>query len=148
MEEEKTYRVLVADKLSSKGIEVLKGEEKIRCYVDAHISPGELMATIREYDGIIIRSKTRLTADIINASERLQVIGRAGIGVDNIDLQAATRRGILVMNTPRENAIAAAEHTIAMMLAMSRNIPQAEIRLSASSALVISVASLRRGPRD
>jgi D-3-phosphoglycerate dehydrogenase len=108
MEEKKTYRVLVADKLSSKGIVILKGEEKIRCYVDANISPGELMATIREYDGIIIRSKTRLTADIINASESLQVIGRAGIGVDNIDLQAATRRGILVMNTPRENAIAAA----------------------------------------
>ncbi len=126
MEEEKTYRVLVADKLSSKGIETLKKEEKIRCYVDANMSPGELMATIREYDGIIIRSKTRLTADIINASEKLQVIGRAGIGVDNIDLQAATRRGILVMNTPRENAIATAEHTIAMMLAMSRNIPQAD----------------------
>ncbi len=121
----KTYRVLVAGKLASKGIEILKGEEKIRCYVEANISPGELRATIREYDGIIIRSKTTVSADIINASERLKVIGRAGIGVDNIDVQAATRRGILVMNTARENAVAAAEHTIAMMLAMSRNIPQA-----------------------
>ena len=125
MKDEKTYRVLVAGKLASKGIEILKGEEKIRCYVEANISPGELRATIREYDGIIIRSETTVSADIINASERLKVIGRAGIGVDNIDVQAATRRGILVMNTPRENAVAAAEHTIAMMLAMSRNIPQA-----------------------
>lgn len=125
MEGEKTYRVLVADRLSSKGIEILKGEEKITCYVEANISPGELRATIGEYDGIIVRSKTALTADIINASERLKVIGRAGIGVDNIDVQAATRRGILVMNTPTENAVAAAEHTIAMMLATSRNIPQA-----------------------
>ncbi len=125
MEGERTYRVLVADRLSSRGIEILKGEEKITCYVEANISPGELRATIGEYEGIIVRSKTALTADIINASERLKVIGRAGIGVDNIDVQAATRRGILVMNTPGENAVAAAEHTIAMMLAMSRNIPQA-----------------------
>jgi D-3-phosphoglycerate dehydrogenase len=125
MEAERTYRVLVADKLPPKGMEVLKREERIRCYVEADISPGELRATIGEYDGIIIRSRTTITGDIINASERLKVIGRAGIGVDNVDVQAATRRGILVMNTPRENAIAAAEHTIAMMLAISRNIPQA-----------------------
>jgi len=125
MEREKTYRVLVADRLSSKGIDILKGQENVRCYVEANISPGELRATIGEYDGIIVRGKTALTADIINAAERLEVIGRAGIGVDNIDVQAATRRGILVMNTPSENAVAAAEHTLAMMLAMSRNIPQA-----------------------
>ena len=125
MEEEATYRILVADNLSPKGIEVLKGEKAIKCYAWADFSPGELRATIGEYDGIIIRSKTKLTADIINASERLKVIGRAGIGVDNVDVQAATRRGIVVMNTPRENAVAAAEHSIAMMLAISRNIPQA-----------------------
>jgi len=167
MEREKTYRVLVADRLSSKGIDILKGQENVRCYVEANISPGELRATIGEYDGIIVRGKTALTADIINAAERLEVIGRAGIGVDNIDVQAATRRGILVMNTPSENAVAAAEHTLAMMLAMSRNIPQANTstksgsgrrgsswgsssmrRPSASSGLVISGALLRRGPRD
>ena len=125
MEEERTYRVLVADKLSPKGIEILKREERVRCYVEADISPGELRATIGEYDGVIIRSKTAITADIIDASERLKVIGRAGIGVDNVDVHAATRRGILVMNTPRENATAAAEYTIAMMLAISRKIPQA-----------------------
>ena len=125
MEEEPVYRILVADNLSPKGIEILKREKAIKCYVWINFSPGELRATIGEYDGIIIRGKTMLTADIINASERLKVIGRAGIGVDNIDVQAATRRGILVMNTARENAVAAAEHTIAMMLAMSRNIPQA-----------------------
>ncbi len=125
MEEEAVYRILVADSLSRKGIEILKGEKAIKCYVWTNFSPGELRATIREYDGIIIRGKTTVSADIINASERLKVIGRAGIGIDNVDVQAAMRRGILVMNTPGENAVAAAEHTIAMMLAMSRNIPQA-----------------------
>jgi D-3-phosphoglycerate dehydrogenase len=125
MEEEAVYRILVADNLSPKGIEVLKREKAIKCYAWADFSSGELRATIREYDGIIVRSKTKLTSDIINASERLRVIGRAGIGVDNVDVQAATRRGIVVMNTPRENAVAAAEHTIAMMLAISRKIPQA-----------------------
>ena len=125
MEEEAVYRILVADNLSPRGIEVLKKEKAIKCYAWADFSPGELRASIGEYDGIIVRSKTKLTADIINASERLRVIGRAGIGVDNVDVQAATRRGIVVMNTPRENAVAAAEHTIAMMLAISRKIPQA-----------------------
>ncbi len=125
MKEEAIYRILVADSLSPKGIEILKKNKTIKCYVQTNFSPGELRATIGEYDGIIVRSKTRLTDDIINASERLKVIGRAGIGVDNIDVQAATRRGIVVMNTPRENAEAAAEYTIAMMLAISRNIPQA-----------------------
>jgi len=125
MEDKAVYRVLVADNLSPKGIEILKKNKAIKCYVWTDFSPGELRATIGEYDGIIVRSKTRLTADIINASDRLRVIGRAGIGVDNIDVQAATRKGIVVMNTPRENAEAAAEHTIAMMLAISRNIPQA-----------------------
>ncbi len=125
MEEGRIYRVLVADKLSPKGIDILKREENIQCYVEPTISPGELRATIGEYDGIIVRSATRVTGDAINASNRLKVIGRAGIGVDNIDVQTATRRGILVMNTPGENSLAAAEHTLAMMLAMSRNIPQA-----------------------
>ena len=125
MEEETVYRILVADNLSPRGIEVLKREKAIKCYAWADYSPGELRATIGEYEGIIVCSKTKLTADIINASEKLRVIGRAGIGVDNVDVQAATRRGIVVMNTPRENAVAAAEHTIAMMLAISRKIPQA-----------------------
>lgn len=127
MGERRPYRVLVADRLSSKGIDILKGEENIHCYVEPNISPGELRATIGEYDGVIVRSATRVTADVMRASNRLKVIGRAGIGVDNIDVQAATRRGVLVMNTPGENSVAAAEHTLAMMLTMSRNIPQANI---------------------
>jgi D-3-phosphoglycerate dehydrogenase len=122
---EPVYRVLVADNLSPKGIDILKREESIKCYVWGNFGLGELRASIGEYDGIIVRSKTKLTADIINASEKLKVIGRAGIGVDNIDIEAATRKGIVVMNTPRENAIAAAEHTVGMILAICRNIPQA-----------------------
>ncbi len=80
---------------------------------------------IPEYDAIIVRSETKLKAEIIEAADRLKVIGRAGIGLDNVDLPAATKKGIVVMNTPQENAIAAAEHTIAMMLSISRKIPQA-----------------------
>jgi D-3-phosphoglycerate dehydrogenase len=88
-------------------------------------TPEELKKIIPEYDAIIVRSEAKLKRDIIEAATRLKVIGRAGIGLDNVDLPAATKKGIVVMNTPQENAIAAAEHTIAMMLSISRKIPQA-----------------------
>jgi D-3-phosphoglycerate dehydrogenase len=89
------------------------------------MSPEELAAVIGEYDGLAIRSATKVTSDIIAAADKLKVVGRAGIGVDNVDIEAATRRGIVVMNTPKGNTITTAEHTISMMLALSRNIPQA-----------------------
>ena len=95
------------------------------------LSPEELKKIIPEYDGIVIRSETKLKADIIEAGVRLKVIGRAGIGLDNVDLPAATKKGIVVMNTPQENAIAAAEHTIAMILSISRKIPQATASMKA-----------------
>lgn len=118
-------KVLVCDPLSQKGIEVLEQAKFLKVDLKPGLTPEELKQVISEYDAVIIRSETKLKADIIEAGCQLKVIGRAGIGLDNIDLPAATKKGIVVMNTPQENAIAAAEHTIAMMLSISRKIPQA-----------------------
>jgi D-3-phosphoglycerate dehydrogenase len=118
-------KVLVSDPLSNKGLEILGKAKDLKVDVKPGLSPEELKKIIPEYDAIIIRSETKLKRDIIEAADRLQVIGRAGIGLDNVDLPTATKKGIVVMNTPQENAIAAAEHTLAMILAISRKIPQA-----------------------
>jgi D-3-phosphoglycerate dehydrogenase len=123
MEENK--KILVSDPLSKRGLEILDKAKDLNYDLKPGLSPEELKKIIPAYDAIIIRSETKLRADIIEAGDRLKVIGRAGIGLDNVDLHAATKKGIVVMNTPQENAIAAAEHTIAMMLSISRKIPQA-----------------------
>jgi D-3-phosphoglycerate dehydrogenase len=122
---EEIKRILVSDPLSKKGLEILERAKHLRLDVKPGLSPEELKKIISEYDAIIIRSETKLKSELIEAGERLKVIGRAGIGLDNVDLPTATKRGIVVMNTPQENAIAAAEHTIAMILSISRKIPQA-----------------------
>jgi D-3-phosphoglycerate dehydrogenase len=122
---EEIKRILVSDPLSKKGLEILERAKNLRVDVKPGLSPEELKKIISEYDGIIIRSETKLRGDLIEVGERLKVIGRAGIGLDNVDLPAATKKGIVVMNTPQENAIAAAEHTIAMIFSISRKIPQA-----------------------
>jgi len=122
---EEVKKVLISDPLSKKGLEILGRAKNIKVDVKTGLSPEELMKIISEYDAIIVRSETKLKGGLIEAAERLKVIGRAGIGLDNVDLPAATKKGIVVMNTPQENAIAAAEHTIAMMLSISRKIPQA-----------------------
>src|SRR4030043_1758333 len=118
-------KVLVSDPLSNKGLEILGGAKNLKVDIQPGLSPEELKKIIPEYDAIIIRSETKLKRDIIEAATRLKVIGRAGIGLDNVDLPAPTQKGLVVMNTPQENAIAAAEHTMAMMLSISRKIPQA-----------------------
>jgi D-3-phosphoglycerate dehydrogenase len=118
-------KVLVSDPLSEKGLEILGRANGLQYDIKSGLSQEELKKILPEYDAIIIRSETKLKAEIIEAGDRLKVIGRAGIGLDNVDLSAATKKGIVVMNTPQENAIAAAEHTIAMMLSISRKIPQA-----------------------
>ncbi len=116
-------KVLVSDSLSEKGIEIL--EKGAEVDVRTGMSPEELKACIGEYDALVVRSQTQVTEEVIEAAENLKIIGRAGVGVDNIDVEAATQRGIIVINAPEGNMISAAEHTIAMMMAMSRNIPQA-----------------------
>ncbi|MCX9014688.1 MAG: phosphoglycerate dehydrogenase, partial [Candidatus Methanoperedens sp.] len=120
-------KVLVSDPISDKGIEILKNEVEVD--VLTGLEPSELVKKIGEYDALIVRSETKVTKEVIEAGKKLKIIGRAGVGVDNIDVAAATGRGIIVVNAPEGNTISAAEHTIAMMMAMSRNIPQANASL-------------------
>ncbi len=119
------YKVLVSDKISDSGVKLLKMEPDMEVDVKTGLSPQELKEIIDEYDALVVRSATKVTRDIIEAASRLKVVGRAGTGVDNIDLEAATEKGIVVMNTPGGNTVAAAEHAISMMLSMARKIPQA-----------------------
>jgi D-3-phosphoglycerate dehydrogenase len=119
--------VLVADPLAQEGVDILKQYANVD--VKTKLKPEELKAIIGGYEALIVRSQTRVTADIIEAGVKLIVIGRAGVGVDNIDTQAATRHGIIVVNAPTGNTISAAEHTVALMLALARNIPQANASL-------------------
>jgi len=118
-------KVLVSDPLSHVGIQLLEETPGIDVDVRTGLSPQDLKEIIHHYDGLVIRGATRVTKDILTSARNLRIIGRAGIGLDNIDIPEASRRGIVVMNTPEGNTITAAEHTIAMMMAASRNIPQA-----------------------
>jgi D-3-phosphoglycerate dehydrogenase len=122
-------KVLVSDPLSEVGIKIFQETPGIDVHVDTGLSPEELKETVGQYDGLVIRSATKVTKEILEAADNLKVIGRAGIGLDNVDIPAASKRGIVVMNTPEGNTITTAEHTIAMMLALSRNIPQATASL-------------------
>jgi D-3-phosphoglycerate dehydrogenase / 2-oxoglutarate reductase len=117
-------RVLVADPIAEAGIKRLREHADVD--VELKQSHAALVGLIKDYDAIVVRSETRVDAEVIQAGARLKVIGRAGAGVDNIDVEAATRAGVLVVNAPSGNTIAAAEHTMAMMLALARHIPQAD----------------------
>ncbi|MEW6607193.1 MAG: phosphoglycerate dehydrogenase [bacterium] len=119
-------KVLVSDPLSKEGLEILEKVESIEVDVKTGLKPEELVACIGDYDGMIVRSETKVTKEVIEAGKKLQVIGRAGVGVDNIDVPSATKKGIIVMNAPGGNTVSTAEHTIGMILALSRNIPQAD----------------------
>jgi D-3-phosphoglycerate dehydrogenase len=121
-------RVLVADPLAEEGLEVLR--KQVEVDVRTKMKPDELVSVIGDYEAIIVRSETRVTREAIEAGKKLQVIARAGVGIDNVDLEAATQRGIVVVNAPTANTMAAAEHTVAMMLALARHIPQAHANLS------------------
>src|SRR5918995_222692 len=117
-------KVLIPEKLADPGIELLEREFEVD--VRLGLSPEELLEAIVNYDGLIVRSATRVTAEVIDRADNLKAVGRAGIGVDNIDIEAATKRGILVANAPASNTVAAAEHTLALMLAAARRIPAAD----------------------
>ncbi len=116
-------KVLIADPIAAEGIEAIRAHAEVD--VALGLSPDELIGRIGDYDALVVRSETKVTRQVIEAGSKLQVIGRAGVGVDNIDVDAATRRGIVVVNAPAGNIVSAAEHTIALMLALARNIPQA-----------------------
>ncbi|MFH0846808.1 MAG: phosphoglycerate dehydrogenase [Chloroflexota bacterium] len=120
-------KILVADQISGEGLALLKGLAQVD--VKTGLKPDELMGIIGDYEGLMVRSATQVTAKVIEAGKKLQAIGRAGVGVDNIDVEAATRRGIIVVYSPTGNTISAAEHTMGLMLSLARNIPQANTSL-------------------
>jgi D-3-phosphoglycerate dehydrogenase / 2-oxoglutarate reductase len=122
-------KVLVSDNLGEAGIEIFKEEPRLKVDVKPGLPPEELKAIIGDYDALVIRSATKVTADLLEAATNLKVVGRAGIGLDNVDIPAATKRGIAVMNTPGGNVITTAEHAISMMLSLTRNIPQGTLTL-------------------
>jgi D-3-phosphoglycerate dehydrogenase len=125
--EEDFMKILVSDPLAEEGVHRLEAAGEVD--VITNLTPAELVEKIKDYEALVIRSGTKVTAEVINAADRLKVIGRAGVGVDNVDVDAATRKGIIVLNAPGGNTISAAEHTIAMMLSLARKIPQAHVSM-------------------
>ncbi|MEL7086238.1 MAG: phosphoglycerate dehydrogenase [Cyanobacteria bacterium P01_A01_bin.3] len=122
-------KVIVTDSIDPAGIDILSQVAQVD--VKLKLSPDELVAAIPEYDAIMIRSGTQVTKEVIEAGQSLKIVGRAGVGVDNVDIPAATRAGIVVVNSPEGNTIAAAEHAVALMLSLSRHTPQANASVQA-----------------
>lgn len=127
------FHILVADKLAKEGVELLKKRPEFAVDERIGLSPDALKEAIGAYHGILIRSQTQITADLFPHATNLKMIGRAGIGVDNVDLSAAFEHGVVVMNTPDGNAITTAEHAIALLMALARHIPAANQSLKAGS---------------
>jgi D-3-phosphoglycerate dehydrogenase len=118
-------KILVSDALSEEGLKVFKESKELVVDVKTDLKPEALKEIIKDYDALVVRSATKVTKDVIESAKKLKVIGRAGVGLDNVDLEAATQKGIIVMNTPGGNTISTAEHTFSMILVLSRNIAQA-----------------------
>lgn len=123
------YKILVADSLPNEILEKYNQAENIIVDNKSGISKEELMEILPEYDGLVVRSRTKVTADVLAKGDKLKIIGRAGAGVDNIDTEESTNRGIIVMNTPGGNTVAATEHSVAMLLSLMRNIPRANMSM-------------------
>jgi D-3-phosphoglycerate dehydrogenase / 2-oxoglutarate reductase len=119
------FRVLVSDPISEQGLGALLQSSAVEVDIRTDLEPDELREIIGDYDGLLVRSQTKVTAELIQAGKKLRAIGRAGVGVDNIDVPAATRHGVIVVNAPDGNTISTCEHTFAMLMAMARKIPQA-----------------------
>ena len=120
-------RVLITEELSDQGLELLRADAQVDVRTD--LATGDLAGEIAPYDALIIRSATQVTADVLASATNLKVVARAGTGLDNVDVDAATRRGVMVVNAPQSNVISAAEHTLALLLAQARNVPQAHAGL-------------------
>ncbi|MCH8287488.1 MAG: phosphoglycerate dehydrogenase [Candidatus Marinimicrobia bacterium] len=121
-----SFKVLITDPISDEGIDLLKESDDFEIIIKPDLNPAELLEAVRDVDAHIVRSGTSVSSELIEAAKRLKVICRAGVGVDNIDIDAATKKGIVVMNVPGVNSNAAAEHTMALMLALSRNVAYAD----------------------
>jgi D-3-phosphoglycerate dehydrogenase / 2-oxoglutarate reductase len=127
--DEPTPKVLVKEKIGDSGVELLR-DAGFEVELGVDWEDGELERRIGDFEGLLIRSGTKLTADLLQKAGRLRVVGRAGVGVDNVDVEAATKQGVVVANAPQSNVITAAEHTMAMLLALARNVPQAHASMS------------------
>ena len=119
-------KVLIADAISQRGIDELSRNDELDVTIKTGLSEQELIAIIPLFSGLIVRSQTRVTADILNAGVKLRVVGRAGVGVDNVDVETATRRGVIVLNAPGGNTVSTAEHAFSLLLSVARKIPQAD----------------------
>lgn len=129
MPENRRPRILIADPVAPEGIELLRAAGDVD--VNTGLAADALIGIIGNYDALVVRSETRVTRPVLEAATRMQVVGRAGVGVDNIDLDAATERGVIVVNAPQGNTIAAAEHTLALLMALARHVPQADASMRA-----------------
>ncbi len=123
------FRILISDKLEKEGLDILTADPGFQVDCKFGITAEELKKTIKDYDALIVRSGTQVTAQVIAAAVKLKIIGRAGVGLDNVDLAAATKKGVVAMNTPAGNTTSTAEHTMSLIMALSRNIPQAAASL-------------------
>src|SRR5216117_2908742 len=119
-------KVLIADSISQRGIDELSCDDALDVVIKTGLSEKELIEIIMPFSALIVRSQTRITADILNAGAKLRVVGRAGVGVDNVDVETATRRGVVVLNAPGGNTVSTAEHAFSLLLAVARKIPQAD----------------------
>lgn len=125
------FKILAADPISDSGLQVFQANGRFHVESRQKLSADELKKAVADVDAIIVRSETKITADILAAAKKVKIVGRAGVGVDNIDVNAASRQGVVVVNVPGGNTISAAEHTVALLLALSRNIPQANASVKA-----------------
>ena len=119
-------KVLIADSISQRGVDELARENALQVTVKTGLNQRDLVELIPAFSALVVRSQTRVTAEILNAGNNLRVVGRAGVGVDNVDVEAATRRGIVVLNAPGGNTISTAEHAFSLLLCVARKIPQAD----------------------
>src|SRR5437762_14207772 len=124
-----TPKILIADAISQRGIDEMTRDGALEVSVQTGLREAALIDIIPDFSGIVVRSQTKVTAAIVNAGTQLRVIGRAGVGVDNVDVEAATRRGVIVMNAPGGNTISTAEHAFSLLLCVARKIPQADALL-------------------
>src|SRR6476659_94313 len=121
-----TFRTLVTDTLAESGLEILRAAKDVELDYRPGLKGSELLKAVSESDALITRSGTAVTQELVNAGTRLRIVGRAGVGLDNVDVDACTARGILVINAPTANILSATEHTLAMLLSLCRNIPEAD----------------------
>src|SRR5437867_13000887 len=122
-------KVFIADSISQRGIDELTRDGALEANLQTGLTEADLAAAIPDFAALIVRSQTKVTAKILNAAKKLRVVGRAGVGVDNVDVETATRRGVVVLNAPGANTVSTAEHAFSLLLCVARKIPQADASL-------------------